>query len=365
MPRTPRPWYWEQRDIWCVEIGRKRHTLARGKHSKAEAHEEFHRLMVSLGRGEKQHRLTAADLFDMFLEDVCRAVERGDRVDSTYQNYVRFLSSAADRFGQVRATDLNSHQVHAWVEARDLKWNPTTRANGITAVKAAFRWARRRGLLREDPIRDMEKPTRKRREAVLTDEQVRTVLDATAGTPFADLVAALWESGCRPSEVTTLTVDRVDLAAGVWMVRNKTRRKTGQEFRPVYLTPALVEISRRLVGDRAEGLVFRNARAGEWTRNAQACAWRRVREKLGLGGEATSYAIRHRYAMEGLRRGLDASEVAALMGHTDVSMVNKVYGHWEQQGERLREAARKVRPAAASGDAGAAEGTQVPEPSPA
>ncbi len=42
MPREHKPWYWSARDLWCVEINRKRHTLARGKEAKREAYEEFH-----------------------------------------------------------------------------------------------------------------------------------------------------------------------------------------------------------------------------------------------------------------------------------------------------------------------------------
>lgn len=347
MARPPKPWYWTKRDAWCVDLGGKRHILARGKAGKRAATEEFHRLMVTMGRRELSapaHLLTVSEVFEAFLEDVLRAAERGERAQVTYDGYLRYLDPAAGRFGALRATDLTPHAVHAWCEAPDLKWGPTNRANAITAVKAAFRWARRRGLLREDPIRDMEKPTRQRRELVLTDDQVRAILAATEGTPFADLVLGLWESGARPGELATLTADRVDPDRGVWHVVNKTRTSTGREFRSIYLTPTLVELSRRLLGKHPEGPVFRNARGRPWTRNAMTCAFRRLRGELGLGPEATAYAIRHRYAIEGLRRGLDSSELAALMGHTNPRMVDSVYGHWDQQAERLKAAAQRVRP---------------------
>jgi integrase len=350
--RPSKPWYWSQRDLWCCTVAGQRHVLAEGKANKRVALEEFHRLMASLGRrgAAPPQRATFAELADLFLEDVCRAVERGERAAITYEGYVRFLSSAAERMGAQRVADLTPHAVLAWCEAPALKWGPTTRANALTAVKAMTRWARRRGLLREDPLVDLKKPTRRKREAVLTDDQVRAVLGATEGTPFADLIFGLWESGCRPNELVTLTADRVDVERGTWLVVNKTRTSTGQQHRAIFLTPALVELSRRLLERHPEGLVFRNARGRAWTRNAQACAWRRLRGKLGMGPEATSYAIRHRYGIEGLRRGLDSSELAALMGHTNPKMVDQVYGHWDQQADRLREAALRVRPGQAGPD---------------
>ncbi len=350
MARPSKPWYWAQRDCWCVTIGGKRHILAQGKASKGEATAEFHRLMVASGRQEvRKSALTVGDLLDLFLEDVWRAVEQGERARVTYDGYVRFLSSANERLGRLRATDVRPHDVKGWFNAPELRWGPTTRHNAATAFKAAFRWAKKGGLIPEDPVRDMDKPTARRRILVLTDDQVRALLDATPDRPWKDLITALWETGCRPSEVCTLTAAQVDLDRGLWLVRNKTRRKTGRESRPVPLNPTMLEISRRLVTAHPDGPIFRNRRGRPWTRNAMALRFRALRMRLGLGPEATGYAIRHRYAMEGIRKGLSSSELAALMGHTNAAMVDKVYGHWDQQHERLKEAARKIRPGDANG----------------
>lgn len=346
--RPPKPWYHKARNRWCCTINGRLYVLAKGRQNRLQAEAEFHRLMVALGRPDpdtgQPYKPSVRDLFEAFLESTCLAVERGDRARITYDSYVRFLSSAVNAFGPTRADALTPHQVHLWCDSQGTNWGTTTRANAITAVKAAFRWGRRRGLLTEDPLRDLEKPTRRRREAVLTDDQIRTVLDATAGTPFADLVLGLWESGCRPSEIATLTADRADPDRGIWLVMNKTRSKTGREFRRVYLTQTLVELTRKLLNKHPSGLLFRNARGNAWTRNAQGCAWRRLRQQLGLGPEATSYAIRHRYARTALERGLPSSDVAALMGHRDSRMVDTVYGGWEEQAERLKDAARRARP---------------------
>src|SRR5262249_3695578 len=153
-------------------------------------------------------------------------VARGERSHHTYDGYVRFLSSADQRFGHVRSSELEPLQVYRWCEEPGLDWNQTTRANAITAVKAAYRWGRKRGFVRIDPVRDMDKPTPRRRQAVLTEEQVLKILEATAGTSFADLITALWETGCRPAEVMTLTADRADPDRGIWRVVNKTRTST-------------------------------------------------------------------------------------------------------------------------------------------
>jgi integrase len=344
MPRQSLPWYWKQRDAWCVQLDGKRVVLAHGKANRQQAHRELHRRLVAGGKAAAGES-PVSDLLELFLRHVAGQVERGERAQITYDRYADFLSAAAESFGHVKADALKPHHVESWAEAPAAGWGATTRFNAITAVKAAFRWASRRGYISGSPLADMVKPTPKRRTAVLTDEQVRVIL-AAADPAWRDLVTALWLTGCRPTEVTTLKADRVDLDRGVWNVANKTRTSTGQQTRPVPLVPEMVEMSRRLVEKRPEGPIFRNRNGKAWKRNAMACRFRRLREVHGWGDECSAYALRHRYAIEALRRGLDPSELAALMGHTSTKLILSTYGHWDSQVDRLREAARRVRPGA-------------------
>ena len=62
------------------------------------------------------------------------------------------------------------------------------------------------------------------REAELADRQVRT------------LCMTLTYAGCRLSEALALTVDRVDLAAGVLAIESLKKRRTGI-YRAVPVTP--------------------------------------------------------------------------------------------------------------------------------
>ena len=66
------------------------------------------------------------------------------------------------------------------------------------------------------------------REAEQGDRQVRT------------LCMTLAYAGCRLSEALALTVDRVDLAAGVLVIESLKKRRTGL-YRTVPVPPALLE----------------------------------------------------------------------------------------------------------------------------
>lgn len=344
MPRQPKPWLWASRQAYYAQIHGKQVRLCSQAEGRAEAQKELYRRLAEQGVAPPPRRITTRELFNEFLDDVERQVERGERARSTYDGYRRFLKSAATVLGPRRPEELRPIDVQRWCEAPALNWNPTTRFNAITVVKAAFAWAKRVGLIRENPIADMARPTPKRREAVPTDDQVRVLLAEASDQAFRDLVTALWETGCRPNEVITLEADRVDLDAGTWRVLNKTRGKTGVHYRVVPINRTVADLSRRLCAAWPTGPIFRNRDGNPWTRHAIAWRFKRLRDKLGLDRGATSYGLRHLFGVMSLRAGNTSSETAAIMGHRDARMVDQVYGHWQDQDELVRRAAERVRP---------------------
>ncbi|WP_152051991.1 tyrosine-type recombinase/integrase [Tautonia marina] len=287
--------------------------------------------------------LSVRELFNEFLEDVARRVERGERSQSTYDGYRRFLKPAAKVLGARRPEEVRPIDVQRWAEAPSLSWNATTRFNAITAVKAAFSWGRKAGLLRTNPIERMERPTPLRRELVPTEDEVRALIAGAGDQPFRDLLMALWETGCRPHEVLTLEADRVDLDAMVWLVLNKTRGKTGVRDRRVPINDRVAEIRRRLCTQWPTGPIFRNWGGNPRTRHAIAWRFKRLRDGIGPSPGVTSYGLRNLFGKASLKAGNTSSETAALMGHRDARMVDPVYGHWDDHDEIVRKAARRVR----------------------
>ena len=55
------------------------------------------------------------------------------------------------------------------------------------------------------------------------------------------------------------------------------------------------------------------------------------------------YAFRHSFATQALERGIDSVTVAVLMGHSDPSMLAKVYQHLTQNPGFLLEQLKKAR----------------------
>jgi integrase len=349
MGRTPKPWYREERGEWTVTVRGKRRVLAKGPkgRTKAAAEREFHLLMLAEGRAPEtdRARMLVRDVVDLYLLHAEGQASRGEKERDTYLAYRKFLFSAVKAIGSMRAAEVQPKDLLRWVD-RDT-WGPTMRHSALTVAKVAFNWAKKVGHIDSNPVAGMELPKARTRELIPTHDQVDAIFAAAWGRPFRDFLTALRETGCRPSEIATLTADRANLEAGTWRVRNKTRWKTGEDFRTVYLTPAMVELTRRLVEEHGSGLVFRNSRGKAWTKGPIAYRFVRLRRKLGFGAECTAYAFRHLYITDALERGVNPATVAELVGHRSLDMIMRVYSKLGLRKGHLSDAVRQIRPCAA------------------
>jgi integrase len=345
MPRPSKPY--RRTDVqgcpWYGRVRGRKVWLAPGEATLTEARRELARALLAEPREASRGGLTVRDVLNLFLFDAFAAIERGEIDPKTFRQYRTYGLKAREAIGDRPCADLKPAEVSRWVDGQG--WGPTTRCNAVTAVKRAFRWAVDAGHLERSPLATLKRPTAKRRTAVLSPDQIRQVLELwPEGHPFRLFTEALHQTGCRPGEARNLTVDRVDLEAGAWRVRDKIRRKTGSEFRSVYLSPRAVEVTRAAMGGRSEGYVFLNQWGRQWSESGLDHRFRQAAERLGIPRAAcVAYAFRHDFVTSALERGVPPATVAELVGHRGLSMIMRVYSHLHSRTEHLREAARDVR----------------------
>jgi integrase len=132
---------------------------------------------------------------------------------------------------------------------------------------------------------------------------------------------------------------------------HKTAGKTGRP-RVVYLTPATVELSRRLAAEHPEGPLFRGPRSRRgFSGNGVRCRFRNLRARLPHLKGVIASAYRHSFATDALASGVGVAQVAELLGHTGTETVMRHYQHLRERTEHLRAAAER----AARGDRPAAD----------
>jgi integrase/recombinase XerD len=145
------------------------------------------------------------------------------------------------------------------------------------------------------------------RAAEHADRQVRT------------LCMTLAYAGCRLSEALALTVDRVDLAAGVLVLESLKKRRTGiYRAVPVLLEALdLVHGIRELQDHRGKG---RGIRLWPWSRMT---GWRAVHAVMAAAGLDGPYAspksLRHGFGVAAVSAGIPLNLVQKWLGHAQLT----------------------------------------------
>lgn len=357
MARTPTVWRRSgEGGAWFTTVQGRKIRLAPATATKRQATEALGKVLARAaaegGRGaglKAPPDPTVRDCVNLYLADRIEAARAGEVAARTPDHYRAFVAPFASDLGHLRAAELTPGAVEAWVRARaepeanpsGRGWGETRRFLATAVIATCFRWCVRAGHLSRSPLDGLRGPRARVREAIPTAEDVRALLDAAAPA-LRDFLLALRLTGCRPGEAAGVTAADVDLDAGTWSVANKTGRKTGRPRRTIYLSPAALDLTRRLVERHPEGLLFRNSRGRAWTRMNWGKQIKRTRERVGLGPESVAYALRHLYCTDLAEAGVPIQTAAELMGHTDLKMIMSVYSKLRTRTDHLREAAGKV-----------------------
>jgi integrase len=348
--RQPKPWFRASKQAWYVEHRFKKVRLGShpegapppkkstsGWNAPPEIMDAFYKLMATDPANlPKPEKIAVALICDLFLDH-----SQKHHNPETYANYKHFLQSFSEAYGRDLAAELKPFHVTRWLDAHP-SWKGGRR-HAVIAVRRAFSWADQQGILSPNPLRTLKADRVKRRTRVLTKPELAEILAAIRDRPFREFMQAMLETGCRPSEVARVTAANVDLSLGVWMFdEHKTAKKTHRP-RVIYLTPAMVDLSRKLVALYPEGPLFRGPRGKvAFTRHNIRCRFRRLREKLPHLKHFVCYNVRHTFATQALVNGVGVAQVAELLGHSSTEMVSKTYGHLADQVTHMRDAARKA-----------------------
>lgn len=337
--KYPKPYFRSQRDSWCVQIGTRQVTLAKGKANKAEAMREYHRVMAEAGvevPRPKRAEVPVFEAVDRFLEAAQRRVK-----PNTFEQYRIKLADLTAGVGRLPLARLTLKHLEDWLAAHE--WSNSTRRGAVAAVKVWLNWCVREDLIDGSPAAGLRRPKMARRERILAVEE-RAAIRARCNDSFGELLDALTWTGARPGAVWSLEAKHVDWSEGIARLPGKTSDATG-ELLTVHLVPKMLELCRRLAERYPTGPLFRNSDGEPWNRNSVRCRFRRLRARLKAEGVDISgvgaYTFRHTFATDALERGLGIADVAALMGHTDIRTTTN-YAHLHQRRSHLRKQAMKA-----------------------
>lgn len=344
MPEKP---FFRKHDKWWVvqlRQGTKRWqhklckgSLPKGTDTRQQAYDAFNKLMAdgteNLPPPEKIH---VSDILRAFLKHSSTTNKQ-----RTFEWYQMFLANFDDLYGCLKPYQVTSEIVDKWLKAN--KGWKGCRRGAVIALKRAFNWAHGLGKVVKNPLKGYKKPPARSRDRYVTQEERQKIFDNyPEGDCFRDFLFAMENTAARPGEVTTVTAAQVDLRTNVWVFEeHKTEEATGEK-RYVILTPAMQKLTIRLMKEHLTGPLFLNEDGNPWNRNSIRCRFRRVREKLGLGGDLVAYLYRHAACTDLLESGAGLAQTCEILGHKGTEMVMRHYSKIRERRDHLREQLEKA-----------------------
>ena len=330
MPKFPKPWFRKDRKAWFVQLHGKQVNLGPNRN---DALNKYHELM-SKPLQQRAEPTAVVTILDQFLDWTSK-----HRAPRTYRWYLDRCQGFADSLPPgLQINNLRPFHVQAWVDA-NVKWASGMKRGCIVAVLRALNWAEKMGLIDRTPIRSMEKPPAGKRTQIISATVYRQILTTTKNADFRDLLVAAWETGARPQELTHVEARHVDVENARW-VFPPHEAKIKSRPRIVYLSEAVLEITKKRMLQNPNGPIFRNSRGNPWHPYAVNCCFQRIKAKIGQ--RFCLYVFRHSFATRSLEAGVDPLTVAILLGHANPAMLSTTYQHLSLNPQHLLAQAKRA-----------------------
>ena len=281
------------------------------------------------------------------------AVEKGlsrntlDSYSGDLVRYANFLGGLGiTEIGKTSKTEVMAYLLSLWKQGLSAK----TVARSVSVLRGFYRWLADEGVLRGNPLEDMESPrtTRSLPEVLSLDEVESLLSQPNPSNPIGmrdkAMLELLYATGLRVSEFVHLVLNNVNLEAGYLIVLGKGGKQRvvpmGQEALD-WLRRYLEESRKRLLANRQNTLVF----VSQWGKGMSRQGFWKIMKKYalraGIRKKISPHTLRHSFASHLLEGGADLRSVQSLLGHVDIS-TTQIYTHVTR--ERLKKVHARYHP---------------------
>lgn len=256
---------------------------------------------------------------------------------NTVASYLRDVNQFSDYLkvrgpGLLEATAETVQSYMDWMLSRGKSAASVTRF--LASVKSFYNFQLFSGKVKTNPAKGVSaaKVERKYPE-ILTSKEVDLFLEqprCVDAKGFRDhaMLELLYATGIRVSELITLDLDDLNLAAG--LIHCSSRGK--ERIIPLYRTAVKAlqdyvwKIRPQLVSDPEETALFVNMNGERMSRQGFWKIIKYYQEKAGIEKEITPHTLRHSFAAHLLENGADLRSIQEMLGHADISST-QIYTH--------------------------------------
>ena len=271
-------------------------------------------------------------------EHFLQAMERdnglaANTLDAYRRDLNRYLQHlAAQGVEHIEAVQ-HQHIAQLLHSLRDAGLTASTMARNLTSIKRFHQYLLLKGTTTHNPAELLDPPKLERRlPDVLSVEEIAALLaapdpDEPLGQRDRAILAVLYATGIRVSELTALQQEALLLARGLVRIRGRRERIVPIAAKDVRTLKRYLQQGRpHLARPDSSDHVFLNAQGGPLSRMS---VWKIIKtagDKARIGKEVSPHTLRHSFATHLLEGGANLRAVQELLGHADIS-TTQIYTH--------------------------------------
>ncbi len=281
------------------------------------------------------------------------AVEKGaslNTLDAYSRDIRQFLEHAAAR-GIASITAVKAEHATAFLgELREQGLSSTSMNRKLAALRGFFKYLLREARLEENPLARIRiGRSWMRLPGTLSREEMETLLDQPAvATPSGirdrAILELLYATGIRVSELTTLTLNRINRQMGFLVTVGKGRKErivpVGQSALD-WLGRYIDQVRPLFLKKKTSNVLILNRSGEGFSRQGLWKLIKKYAKMAGLERKVHPHTFRHSFATHLLEGGADLRSVQVMLGHADIA-TTQIYTHVTR--ERLKEIHQKYHP---------------------
>lgn len=230
-----------------------------------------------------------------------------------------------DEITKVDGTGFKNYRLnigHVGLQKRKRTLSGKTVNNNLHVAKKLFKDAVKEGYLISNPFEHIENVEYiKKNKDAFTEEELGKIF-ANANDLYAGFYKFLLLTGCRKGEAVWLKWSDVDFGNKEINIRRETTKTN--ESKVIPMTEDLLILLKSLPHTNPDH-VFVN-KFGRRHQNISHI-FTQFRDKLGLRDNVSLHSFRHTLATHLIRGGTTLSKVSKTLGHSDINITHKIYGH--------------------------------------